>query len=400
MVATGHEDGRVRLWHTANRVARAKAEASTTSAPVAALAHDTAARALVVLPRSGEPRRLDARTLAPLPAYAPLPARRADSPMALARDRAIVALVGADGRVLRWDLDRGRVLAAVAPRVADPVASLTLTPDGGNAAIAHASGRVLFWRAGSDHLATLIDGASLVPGVAFSPDGGFLAVMSQVTAPQLWRLQGLSRVPLDVAEMSSYVQNAPQLGVGARQLLTVCSNPDNVWLWMLGAQRPRPLKLDLEPGALSVARDGLSFDRRRVRRAAGPCPAGCGGGRSVRQNVPQHVDETLARASVVRAALHLPMPAVADCARRRRPSRAGKAFAGNLRQQREVAGVALRAPAHRRRRMALPPTSLPQLDAAATWTAPHRLLHRRIEKFLRHHRMRSRGPSHGHEDFA
>lgn len=259
MVATGHEDGRVRLWYTANRVARAKAEASTTSAPVAALAHDTAARALVVLPRSGEPRRLDARTLAPLPAYAPLPARRADSPMALARDRAIVALVGADGRVLRWDLDRGRVLAAVAPRVADPVASLTLAPDGSSVAIAHASGRVLFWRAGSDHLATLIDGASLVPRVAFSPDGGFLAVMSQVTTPQLWRLQGLSRVPLDVAAMSSYVQNAPQLGVGARQFLTVSLNPDNVWLWMLGAQRPRPLKLDLEPGALSVARDGLSF---------------------------------------------------------------------------------------------------------------------------------------------
>jgi WD40 repeat protein len=158
--------------------------------------------------------------------------------VAFSPDGKTLAVASSSGTVRLWNSgspDRPILLDQL---VTGPVNSVAFSPGGQMLAAGSADGRVFVWRAG--HLSSVSAGVGAVNTVAFSADGRLLAAGGSTGRIRLWDVSGTGL-------LAGVSLSGPANGVNAvtfspdSQMLAAGGNNSQVWLWRLGAGRPARL---------------------------------------------------------------------------------------------------------------------------------------------------------------
>ncbi len=154
--------------------------------------------------------------------------------VAFAPDGQTVATGNRQGIVYIWDVDSGEQIDEWAIPDADNVTALAYSPDGSLLAAGHWDGYVYLWRTGNGTLVDTLEpgsGYCRADGLAFSPDGNYLAVAGAQREfdriVRLWNVaDGTTHQELDMARApSNAVAYSPDGG------LLAASATDGIWLW-------------------------------------------------------------------------------------------------------------------------------------------------------------------------
>lgn len=167
-VATGGEDGQVRLWERAN----GREIAAIPAANPVALAFVPGDKMLAVHTGDGNVSLYHADKGTKYGDY-PGPATNVVS-AAFTRDGLTAASAQQDGLVKVWELQTGKVLGELRGHK-QPVNAIAFAPDGATVATAGGEGAVILWDPSGNAKIQLTDHTDAVTAAAFSPDSKLLA---------------------------------------------------------------------------------------------------------------------------------------------------------------------------------------------------------------------------------
>jgi WD40 repeat protein len=262
LLATGDQDGNIRLWNAAT-LQEIGAPMSSDAHPVDSLAFSADGRMLAVGSSDGNVQLWDTATQAetdPAVTVGPAPV----TALAFTPDGKILATGGRNGTARLWDVATGGQDGA-AMATGGSVAALAFSGDGATLATAGSAGPTELW----DVATQVQTGAPLaapgsggVSSLAFSPAGGMLASGGSGTI-ELWDPARFHQVAtrLTVATQAGG-QAAFAAGGG---MLAVTDGQRAVRLWDVGTRRPTDATIGSEAAVTGLA---LSQDGKTVAVAA------------------------------------------------------------------------------------------------------------------------------------
>jgi WD40 repeat protein len=260
LLATGDQDGNIRLWNAAT-LQEIGAPMSSDTHPVDSLAFSPDGTMLAAGSSDGNVQLWDTATQAEAgPALtagsAPVTA------LAFSPDGSILATGGQDGTARLWDVASGGQ-DGTAMVTGGPVAALAFGSDGAMLATAGGDGEVELWDTGTQAQTgapLAAQGSGGVSSLAFSPAGGTLATGGSGVI-ELWDPTGFHQVsaPLVVGMPSGGHGRAAIAADGG--MLAVTGGQRTVRLWDLGTRRPAgaPVSSEGDVTGLALSPDGATL---------------------------------------------------------------------------------------------------------------------------------------------
>ena len=180
-LASGHEDGRIRLWDVETRTVTATLEGHHRYVDSVDFSPDGKTLASVSVDRTVRLWDVASGTQS-----AVLPDHYCGvSSVAFSPDGAILVSGGWNGKVILWDATTGRNIAEF-NRHTDLVRAVSFSPDGTALATASEDGDVNLWDVATGNATTISGHTSHVWNMVYSPDGATLASHSLGNAVYIW----------------------------------------------------------------------------------------------------------------------------------------------------------------------------------------------------------------------
>ncbi|MFI9202913.1 helix-turn-helix domain-containing protein [Streptomyces sp. NPDC053048] len=254
-LATGSDDGIVRLWDTGTGRLRGKFAEQSGGTRAVAFAPD--GRTLATRGDDGTVRLWDTEAGRSQRSF-PGRASGEGATAVFSPDGRLVASDGADGTVMLWDTGTGRLRGKFAEQ-SGGTRSVAFAPDGSTLAGGGDDGMVRLWDISTGRLRRSLPGhAHGVSSMAFAPDGRTLATASD-DGLRLWDMTaGQSRTLL-----SGHIEKADSMvfGPDGRTLATGSSGVRPVRLWDMAAGRLRASLAEhtKETASMAFAPDGRTL---------------------------------------------------------------------------------------------------------------------------------------------
>ncbi len=259
LLATGDQDGNIRLWNTAT-LQEIGAPMSSDAHPVDSLAFSRDGTTLAAGSSDGNVQLWDAATQAEAgPAIvagsAPVTA------LAFSPDGRILATGGQDGTARLWDTATGSEDGA-AMATGGPVAALAFSGDGAALATAGGAGSTELWDVGTQAQTgapLAAQGAGPVSSLAFSPAGGAL-VTGGSGIIELWDPAGFHQLSAPLVVGAPGGGHGPAAFAAGGGLLAVTDGQRAVRLWDLRRRRPAgaPISSGDPVAGLALSPDGTT----------------------------------------------------------------------------------------------------------------------------------------------